>query len=76
MQEFERIKKKMYGEYVKSYNDISSIANNFLSDNLRGINSFEFLENVLVLDKDYIEKVLKEIFIEDKKVVSVVLPNE
>ena len=74
--EFKRIKKKMYGEYVKTYNDVSSIANNFLSDNLRGINSFEFLENVLVLDKDYVEKILKEIFIEDKKVVSVVLPNE
>ena len=75
-EEFERIKKKMYGEYVKSYNDVSSIANNFLSDNLRGVNSFDFLENVLVLDKDYVEKILKELFVEDRKVVSVVLPNE
>ena len=74
--EFERIKKKMYGEYVKSYNDISSISNNFLADSLRGINSFEFLEEVLVLDKDYVQKVFKEIFVEDKKIVSVVLPNE
>ena len=76
IEEFERIKKKMYGEYVKSYNDVSSIANNFLSDNLRGVNSFDFLENVLVLDKDYVEKILKELFVEDRKVVSVVLPNE
>lgn len=74
--EFERIKKKMYGEYVKSYNDISSISNNFLADSLRGINSFEFLEEVLVLDKDYVQKVFKEIFVEDKKIISVVLPNE
>lgn len=66
----------MYGEYVKSYNDISSISNSFLADSLRGVNSFEFLEEVLVLDKEYVEKVFKEIFIEDKKVVSVVMPNE
>ncbi len=75
-EEFERIKKKMYGEYVKSYNDVSGIANNFLSDTLRGTNSFDFLEEILVLDKEYTQKILKEIFVEDKKVVSVVLPNE
>lgn len=75
-EEFERIKKKIYGEYVKSYNDISSISNNFLSDYFKEINSFDFLEEILVLDKDYVEKVFKEIFVEDKKVISVVLPNE
>lgn len=75
-EEFERIKKKIYGEYVKSYNDISSISNNFLSDYFKKIDSFEFLEEILVLDKDYVEKVFKEIFVEDKKVISVVLPNE
>jgi len=75
-QEFERIKKKMYGEYVKSYNDVSSIANNFLSDTLKGINPFEFLEEILVLNKEYVEKIFKETFIEENKVVSVVLPNE
>ena len=75
-EEFSRIKKKMYGEYVKSYNDVSSIANNYLTDYLREINTFDFLEEVLVLDKDYIEKVLREVFDEEKKVLSVVLPNE
>lgn len=75
-EEFERIKKKIYGEYVKSYNDISSISNNFLSDYFKEINSFEFLEEILVLDKDYVEKIFKEVFVEDRKVISVVLPNE
>lgn len=75
-EEFERIKKKIYGEYVKSYNDISSISNNFLSDYFKEISSFEFLEEILVLDKDYVEKVFKEVFVEDRKVISVVLPNE
>ena len=75
-EEFERIKKKIYGEYVKSYNDISSISNYLLSDYFKEINSFEFLEEILVLDKDYVEKVFKEVFVEDRKVISVVLPNE
>lgn len=71
-EEFNRIKKKMYGEYVKEYNDIANIANNFLSDYFKGINSFDFLEECTVLDKSYVEKVLSQVFDKNKKVLSVV----
>jgi len=74
--EFDRIKKKMYGEYVKEYNDISNIANNFLSDYFKGINSFDFLEECAVLDKNYVEKILREVFKKEKKVLSIVKPNK
>lgn len=74
--EFNRIKKKMYGEYVKEYNDVSNIANNFLSNYFKGINPFEFLEECAVLDKNYVEKVLKEVFKQEKMVLSIVMPNK
>ena len=74
--EFNRIKKKMYGEYVKEYNDVSYIGNNFLSNYFKGINPFEFLEECAVLDKSYVEQVLKEVFNKDKKVLSIVKPNK
>ena len=74
--EFNRIKKKLYGEYVKEYNDVSYIGNNFLSNYFKGINPFEFLEECAVLDKAYVEQVLKEVFNKDKKVLSIVKPNK
>lgn len=74
--DFNRIKKKMYGEYVKEYNNISNIAGNFLSNYFKGVNPFDYLEECAVLDKSYVEKVLKEVFKKDKKVLSIVKPNK
>ena len=41
---FNRIKKKIYGDYVTEYNDVSNIARMFLADYFKGINSFDYLE--------------------------------
>lgn len=46
-EEFERIKKTMYGDYVKEYNEIGDIARMFLADFFKGINSFEYIEECL-----------------------------
>ena len=45
-QDFERIKKLIYGGYVKEYNDIQDISRMFLSDYFKGINSFDYLEEI------------------------------
>lgn len=71
-EEFERAKKKIYGEIVKDYNDLSSIATSIVSDYFKNINSLDYFKAVKEITKEYIEKVLKEVFIEDLKVVSVV----
>ena len=44
--EFNRIKKRIYGEYVKEYNDTADIARMFLADFFKEINSFDYLEEV------------------------------
>lgn len=59
---FERIKKKIYGEYVVEYNNISEIARKFLTDSMKKISSFDYIEQYKVITKEYVEQVLKEIF--------------
>lgn len=71
-EQFNRIKKKIYGDYITSYNDISSIARMLMSDYFKGINSFEYIENHKQVTKEYTEKILKEVFDENKMIISIV----
>ena len=74
--DFDRIKNKIYGDYVKEYNNISNVADEFLIYYFKGINPFDFLDECSILDKDYVEEVFKEVFNKDKKVLSIVFPRE
>ena len=71
-EDFERIKKTIYGEYVKDYNDVSTIGNSIISNYFKDINIFDFFEEFETLNKEYVQEVLKNVFREDKKVVSIV----
>ena len=71
-EDFERTKKMIYGEYVKEYNDATSIARMFLSDFMKGINSFDYLEEVDIMDLNFVNQVLKDNFNLEKMVLSVV----
>ena len=75
-EELKRIKKKIYGNYVSEYNNVSSIARMFLADWMKGINSFSYIEEFKDLNKEYVEKILKEAFNEENMVLSVVRPNK
>ena len=67
-----RIKKSIYGAYVKEYNDPADIARMFLADSFKGINSFDYLEEIVVVNEEYIEQVFKDVFNENKMVLSVI----
>ena len=71
-EDFERIKKMVYGEYVKEYNDVTCIARMFLSDFMKDINSFDYLEEIDVMDLNFVNQVLKSEFDLDKMVLSAV----
>ena len=75
-QDFERIKRMIYGDYVGEYNDVGSIARMFLADYFKGINSFEYLENYKQITKQYAEQVLKDVFDEEKQVISIITPKK
>ena len=69
---FDRIKKKIYGDYVVEYNSVSDIARMFLADKMKQINSFDYIEDYHTVTKEYTEEVLKNVFKEDNMIMSVV----
>ena len=69
---FDRIRKKVYGDYVVEYNSVSDIARMFLADSMKGINSFDYIEEYNTVTKEYAEEVLKNVFKSDNLVMSVI----
>ena len=70
--DFERLKKMVYGRYIREYNDVSDIARMFLTDALKGICSFDYLEEIEGITVEYLEQLLNDIFKENKMVISIV----
>ena len=69
--DFLRNKKKVYGDYITEYNSVDETARIFLVDYFKGINSFEYLEKYESVTKEYAEQILKEVFVEEKRVDSI-----
>ena len=62
----------VYGRYIREYNDVSDIARMFLTDALKGICSFDYLEEIEGITVEYLEQLLNDIFKENKMVISIV----
>ena len=71
-EDFNRIKKMIYGGYIKEYNDVADIARMFLGDYFKGINSFDYLEEIEGITVEYLKQILNDVFKEDKMILSVV----
>ena len=69
---FERSKKKFYGDTIVEYNSVEETARIFLADYFKGINAFEYLDKYEEVTKEYTEQILREVFDEEKSVVSIV----
>ena len=72
LEDFTRTKKMIYGGYIKEFNDVSEICRLFLSDFMKGVNSFDYFDEIDNVDLNYANKILKENFDENKMVLSVV----
>ncbi|MCI8546534.1 MAG: insulinase family protein [Clostridia bacterium] len=70
--DFNRSKRKNYGMYVREFEDVESIGNNFVDSFFKGINPFDFIEESKNIDKEYVEKILKEDFKEDSMILSII----
>ena len=71
-EEFNRIKKMIYGGYVKEYNDVAETARMFLADFFKGINSFDYIDEIESVKSEYGQQVLKDTFKDENMVLSVV----
>lgn len=74
--EFEINKKKKIGNFLKSFDSIGYIANNFLNYMFRGINFLEYLEVLKEIELEDVEKRLEEFFFESQSVLSIIEPRE
>ncbi len=72
IEDFQRMKKMIYGGYVKEFNDVSDIAKMFLADSFKNINSFDYLEEIEGVTVEYLEQILKDVMKEEKMVISIV----
>ena len=74
-EDFERIKNMFYGKYIKSFNSVESVGNSFCSNYFLGIGIFDFLEIYDTITLDDINKGFKELFLEERLVMSVINPS-
>ena len=75
VEDFERIKRKIYGEFVTEFNDVGSISRMFLADTIKEINSFDYVQKYNEITLEYVTSVLNEVFNDDKIVLSVIKSN-
>ena len=60
----------------KDYNNVSTIANSFVANFFRNINPFDYFEEFQSINIEYAEKTLKEVFDDEKQVISIIKPNK
>ena len=71
----ERSKRKIYGAYVKEFNDVADEGTIFETNFIKDVNPFEYIEKYKILSKEYIESTLKSVFCIDKMVESCIIPK-
>ena len=75
-EDFERIKNMLYGNAVKEFNSVSNIARMFIADYFKGVNSFDYIEEYKQITEEYTIQILKEVFLEDKTIISIIKNNK
>ena len=75
-EDFERIKNMLYGNSVKEFNNVSDIARMFVTDHFKGVNSFDYLESYKQITTEYAYEMLKEVFLKEKTVISIIKGNK
>ncbi len=71
-EDVERIKKTIYGGYIREYENVSDVSRMFLADYFKGVNSFDYLEEIWKVDLEFLKEIIENVFKEDKMVISVV----
>ena len=75
-EEFERARRKLYGDYVIEYNSVANIARMFLADTMKKVQSFDYIEEFEIVTKEYTQNILNEMFKNKNKVLSIIEPNK
>ena len=71
-EDFERSRKRLYGELVTEYDDVENIGRMYLSDSIKGIDSMKYIDEVQRITLKDVNKIKEEIFIKEKSVLSII----
>ena len=71
---FERHKRKLRGEFLRSFNSLEFIANNYLAYRFRKIDFFEVIDVLEKIRLEDLQKRLDEHLVEDLHAISIVYP--
>lgn len=71
-EELNRLRKAVFGSFVRTFNDVTSISRLVLRNTLAGIDIFRFHEILDSIDLSYINKRLAEVFTEENRAVSII----
>jgi len=74
--QFEHYRRKAMGEFLKSFNSLEFIANNFLAYHFRQINFFTYLDVLQSVSLDDVNSRLHQHLVEDYMVSSLILPKK
>ncbi len=69
---FDRIRKKVYGDYVAEYNNVADISRMLLLDYFKGVQTFDYIEQFSTVTLEYTRQILQEVFDEKKCILSVI----
>lgn len=71
-EEFENMKNTMYGDYVRMFNNVNSIATTFINNYFRGIDTSDYAEAFKEIKIEDIEEIIKEHFCVDNMAISII----
>lgn len=69
---FEKTKKSFYGDFVRMFNNVGSIATNFINNYFRGIDTSDYVEAYKNITLNEVKEVLSSHFDFDKLAVSII----
>lgn len=72
--DFERIKKVVWGDYIRSHNDIEEYAHTFMTMNFVGIDYFDYYDVYKEVSFEDVQRRFKEHFVRERAALSVVKP--
>lgn len=73
---FLRIRKRLTGEFIRSFNSVDKIAHMFISNIMRDVNIFDYANEYAKVTKEDVKNALNKYFDMNKMAISIVRPNE
>jgi predicted Zn-dependent peptidase len=71
---FARVKNSLYGRFIRQFNSVERISHLFISIYFKNVNMFDYLDVYDKISFEYVFKIFKEHFNQDKLAVSIVNP--